>query len=277
MIETNHRNNENIGDTNKKTLRLNRIIFKLKKDKIITINELAKFCGVTKMTIYRDVMLLNERNIVTVINGVVMYNKYCDKQQTYQKNEVTYDLPTEIHRNVDEKIRIVNKAIELIEEGDNIYIDSGSTMEYLSRNIPENKNLIVGCHAFYVLVNIQMKKGCDIIFPGGYFHEETLVFECEESINLLRKNRFNKAFFAAGGVSEQLGVTCSNPYVVNIKKAIIASSHTKILLVDSSKFGNVQNVYFADIDEFDIIITDSKISSEFQNIFKEKGIKLYIV
>jgi DeoR family transcriptional regulator, deoxyribose operon repressor len=267
---------EDLWKPSKQNLRIREILFKLKSEKIVTVKDLAEAFNVTKMTIYRDVNTLQQNGLVTFINGVLVYNERAEERENQGRTDITYDLPTEIHRNTEEKKRIVRRAVELLEDEDTIYIDSGSTMELLSREIPENRDLVVGCHAFYVLVNIQMKKGCDIIFPGGYFHPDTFVFESEESVQFIKKNRINKAFFAAGGVNAELGVTCANPFVVNIKRAILETSHTKILLVDSSKFNTVKKVYYADLNEFDAVITDGAIPSEYRKLIEEAGLELYI-
>jgi len=270
-----------LWDPNKKNLRINKIVETLYQEKIVKIKDLADRLDVTKMTIYRDLKSLQDRSIATVTNGVVYLADTEDdgkepKKVQDEKNESVYDLPTEMNRHSDEKKRIAQRAVELIDHGDSIYLDSGSTMEYVSRVIPEHKDIVVGCHAFYVLLNIRKKADCGIIFSGGYFHEDTLVFESEETINLINRIRINKAFFTAGGVSHQLGVTCSNPFVLNIKRAVINSSHEKILLIDSSKFDRVKKVYFAELEEFDTVITDQHIPEKYRNIIEELGIKLII-
>ena len=264
-------------EPNKKNLRINRILDKLKAEKVVTIKDLSDSFEVTKMTIYRDINILQDMQIAMVTNGVVIFNETETRGKEQDRKDISYDLPTEIHRNVEAKKRIAQKAAELIEPEDIIYIDSGSTMEYLSRVIPEDMNIVVGCHAFYVLMNIQMKKKCDIIFSGGSFHKDTQVFESEETVNMLHRIRINKAFFAAGGVSARLGVTYSNPFVLNIKRAVLESSKEKILLVDSSKFEAVKKVYYANLKEFDLIITDDKISEVYRMIIEKLGIRLCIV
>ena len=219
----------------------------------------------------RQEEVMTEANVAVVISNELLYEG--DK---VERKDITYDLPTEIQRNIEIKKRIAKKAIELIDPEDIIFIDSGSTMEFLSREIPENKDLVVVCHAFYVLINTQMKKGCGIIFPGGHFHEDSLVFESDEGVELLKRIRINKAFFAAGGIDSQLGVTCANPFLFNTKRAVINSSYKKILVADSTKFNMVKKVYYADLKEFDAIVTDSNISKKYLDLCKDYSIDVYL-
>jgi DeoR family deoxyribose operon repressor len=103
------------------------------------------------------------------------------------------------------------------------------------------------------------------------------MFESPEGIEVIKRIRANKAFISAAGVSKKLGVTCATSYEKETKQAVIESSDTKILLVDSSKFGKVKISHFTDLNNFDIIITDTGISKECEEVIKNIGVKLYIV
>jgi DeoR family deoxyribose operon repressor len=133
------------------------------------------------------------------------------------------------------------------------------------------------CFALNILVEIYRKKNCNPIFSGGYFHENTLMFESQEGLSLIRRTRADKAFISAAGVHAELGVTCANPYEIETKKSVLGSSKTKILLTDSSKFGKTKIAYFADLNEFDMVITDSEITDEYREAIKGLGIGLVIV
>jgi DeoR family deoxyribose operon repressor len=103
------------------------------------------------------------------------------------------------------------------------------------------------------------------------------MFESPEGINLISRTRSDKAFVSAAGVHAELGVTCANPYELETKKAILSSSKTKILLVDSSKFGKTKIAYFADLRDFDMVITDTEIPTEYSTIIKNLDITLITV
>ena len=178
---------------------------------------------------------------------------------------------------LEEKIKISRKAASLVEPNDIIVIDTGSTTENLPKFILENISLTVICYTLNNLFNIYENENWKLVFPGGYFHNNTLMFESPEGIEVIKRIRANKAFISAAGVSEKLGVTCVTSYEKETKQAVIESSDTKILLVDSSKFGKIKISHFAELTDFDIVITDSGISKECEEIIKNIGVKLYIV
>jgi len=103
------------------------------------------------------------------------------------------------------------------------------------------------------------------------------VFESPEAVEMIGRFRANKAFISASGVSERLGVTCTNTYEIEVKKASIRSSLGRILLVDSSKFGTIQAAYFADLREFTSVITDAGIPEDYAEHIRGLGIDLHIV
>jgi DeoR family deoxyribose operon repressor len=103
------------------------------------------------------------------------------------------------------------------------------------------------------------------------------MFESEEGASLIKKTKINKAFMAARGVTDAVGITTAEPYEINVKRAALSVSEQKILLVDSSKFGKAWYAKYADLTEMDIIITDSDIKEEYEKMILDKGIKLIVV
>ena len=256
-----------------KNYRSHYIINKLSVDGFVNIKDLAEKLEVTEMTIRRDLRELSKENIVTLISGGAVLKR----NSPIDTDEEKYLIQTAESLMLEEKIKISRKAASLVDPNDVIIIDTGSTTENLPKFIPENIPLTVVCYALNILFNVYENKNWKLVFPGGYFHDNTLMFESPEGIEVIKRIRANKAFVSAAGVSEKLGVTCATDYEKETKKAIIESSNTKILLVDSSKFGKIKISHFADLTDFDIVITDSGISKECEEIIKNIGVKLYIV
>lgn len=73
-----------------------------------------------------------------------------------------------------------------------------------------------------------------------------------------------------------MGVTSSNPFEQKIKQTAMEASLRKFLLLDSSKFGVVQTSYFADITDFDAIVTDDGIPESYVQLIQEAGIELHV-
>ncbi|GAB4112949.1 MAG: hypothetical protein Kow00103_03710 [Candidatus Caldatribacteriota bacterium] len=225
------------------------------------------------MTIRRDLKGLARENLINIVPGGAVLKK----SFSFNINEEKYLIKTAESLRLEEKIKISRKAASLVKPNEVIIIDTGSTTENLPKFIPQNMPLTIVCYALNILFNVYENRNWKLIFPGGYFHDDTLMFERPEGVEMIKKIRANRAFISAAGVSERLGITCATNYEKETKKAVINSSEKKILLVDSSKFGKVKISHFANLTDFDIIITDEGIPADFVEIIKKVGIKLYIV
>ncbi len=257
--------------TARKRERITTIINTLLLENAASIQELAKRLSVSEMTVRRDLNILAKDNIVRLMHGAAVLNPGSrpDRRQ--------YAITQQEALNAEEKMLIGQKAASILEQNDIIIIDSGSTTDYLAKAIPYDMPLTVLCFALNILIEIHRKKGCSLTFAGGIFHKNTLMFESPEGVELIRRYRATKAFLSASGIMSRLGVTCSTQYEIESKKASMNSALSKILLADSSKFGRILSAYFADLKDFDTIITDSGIPEEYRKIIDNLGIDLIIV
>jgi DeoR family transcriptional regulator, deoxyribose operon repressor len=234
-----------------------------------SIHELAASLGVSEMTIRRDLELLAEGNRVRLVHaGAVPVGGAAGSGYSL----IDGSLP-----GAEERMRIGQKAASLIEPGDVVIIDSGSTTEWLARSIPGDMPVTILCFALNTLLAARPGPAHAVVFPGGSFNDRTLVFESPEGAGLVRRFRATKAFLSAAGVHERLGATCLSPEEAELKKAAIACAQHRILLADSRKLGVVKPSWFADLSAFDAIITDPGVSLGFLEALRQLGISLHVV
>jgi DeoR family deoxyribose operon repressor len=254
-----------------KNERIKRIINLLRQKNAVTIKELTRVLDVSEMTVRRDLGLLDADEVIEIIPGGAILKLHDEPDGG------KYLIEHEETRRTREKVRIGKKAASMIVPHDTIIIDVGSTTEYIAKFIREDVPVTILCYSLNILVDIYRKKRCNPIFAGGYFHENTLMFESQEGTALISKTRADKSFISAAGFHETLGVTCPHHYEVETKKAVISSSNTRILVLDSSKFGKAKAAHFADMKDFHIIITDNELSEDYRRIIREADIELILV
>ena len=260
----------------KKTDRYERLIRHLKENNnFSTVKDISASLGVSTMTVYRDVEELCQKEVLNqVYGGVILNQDYIDDVSSFVD---FYSVKKSEEVNADKKERIARKAISLLEAEDVILIDSGSTTERFARMLPTSIPLTILCHATNILNAIQQKPNCRIFLAGGFYHPSTQCFESNEGLALIRRVRTSKAFISASGVSEKLGATCYHMFESETKRAIMETSNQKILLADSSKFGKITNSFFANLRDFDVIITDTSISQYYKDYLIDSGKIIYIV
>ena len=249
----------------KQRYRLQQINGILDERAFIAIRELTEVLQVSEMTIRRDFGQYGPAENLSLVNGVILRNP---------GGEDAYELSVAGSRRGNEKEAIGRLAAGMIRPGDVIALDIGSTTEQIARHLTAEMDVTVLCYSYNILSRLRHNQLSKIIFGGGVFHEDLQTFVSEEAVRLIRKYRINKAFISAAGVSGSLGITCASTYEVALKRAVIESAAQRILVFDSSKHDQVKPAYFADLEQFQTIITDSQISEEAELCYKEKNISI---
>ncbi len=251
--------------------RIDQVLGALAGGRTVSIQDLSRRLSVSEMTIRRDLALLASQNKVTLVRaGAVLRTGSPDAPVP------GFSLAVGQETRAEEKARIGAKAAALVQPGDVVIIDSGSTTEHLARSLPPDARLTVICFAMNILLAVGNRRNCTVVFAGGTLRSDTLVCESAEGVELVRRHRANKAFVSAGGVSESLGVTCADAAEAELKEAAMQSAQSRILLVDSSKLGRVTPAWFAALKDFDAIVTDSGIPLEYVEIARSLGIALHV-
>lgn len=248
--------------------RLEQINHILEEKAYIPIKDLSEELQVSEMTIRRDFSQFSYTENLSLVNGVILRGALGDE------NTDVYELSVAGSKREREKEAIGKLAASMIQPGDVIALDVGTTTEQIAKYLSPDMDITVICYSFNILSWLRHNQLSKIIFGGGIFHEDSQTFVGEEAVRLIKKYRINKAFISAAGVSDNLGITCMSSYEVSLKKAVIESSAEKILVFDSSKHNQVKPAYFADLDTFQTIITDSQISDEAETCYRKRKIKI---
>lgn len=256
----------------KRSARLNRVSQLLIVRNGISVRELSEILEVSEITVRRDLKCLEEQGKVTLINGVAIAPPSSGNTNVLPE----YNLEYEYLHFSDQKSRIAKKAAALISPNDVIAIDTGSTCAYLSHCLPNDYHLTVLTYCMNTLLQLSQHHNYDVICAGGYLYPNTRMFYSPEGIRLINRTCVNKAFISASGISGKLNVTCVAPHEMNAKTALMESSQTKILLLDSSKFNRICPTTFAYLSDFDTIITDDGLSVDWKEHIEELGINLIL-
>lgn len=255
-----------------KTERLNRIFDMVKRENGVPIQVLARHLDVSHMTIRRDLQRLVDDNLVKLIHGGVILNP----ELKDERGDYTYSLNVAGSVHAEEKRRIGALAASLVEADDTLIIDSGSTTEYLAKSLPPDREMTVITYALNIVTEIASLENIKLVCPGGIFHSNLLMFESQEGRELIKRHRATKAFISAAGIHNEFGATCSNSYERDTKRSAIESSVKRILVADSSKFGAIRSDYFANLDAFDLVVTDDGLGFSFKKYFQDLDIEVLL-
>jgi DeoR family deoxyribose operon repressor len=108
------------------------------------------------------------------------------------------------------------------------------------------------------------------------FHRKNQVFEHRDEAGILDSLRLTWALISAAGVSDTLGVTCFNFHEVEVKQKVLRQARRSMLLADHSKFDAVRSAHFADLAQFQLVVSDKKLPRHYRELIHAQGAQLVI-
>lgn len=226
---------------------------------VISISDFMTEFAVSVETVRRDLSILEKQGKIEKVYGGAKLKRSMLSEPAMQERMLG---------KLKEKDLIGKKCSELIDDGDCIFIDSGSTTYHISKHIENKKNLTIITNSIAV-VNELINTDFEIIIIGGKIrHEERSVVTFDYIFNFSELN-IQKSFVCAGGITAENGISDFNMEEVVTRKKIIERSKTVYVAADSSKFGRDVMISIAPLDKIDFIITDSSLSKNLINSFKK--------
>jgi DeoR family fructose operon transcriptional repressor len=241
--------------------RRRRILDVVNSGKAVTVEELSQMLDVSPSTVRRDLRFLESRGLVFRTHGGAMSPIVTNYEPTLAEKE---------NAMVDEKRAIGRYAASLVEEGDTVIIDAGTTTIEIIRHLQVNKAVIV-TNFLRVANELSYKADIEVIFTGGNFRFSTQAMVGPVAENFLEHIKADKAFIGTNGITIE-GFSTPNILEAKTKRAMVQSAEKVFVVSDSSKFGKESFVRFADLDEVDRIITDWHLEEDERHQFEDLGV-----
>lgn len=239
----------------------------VRKKGVVKVNELSELFGVSVLTIRRDLDMLEEQGLLERSHGGAVLRQSMSVEPLFAQKEQRYRL---------QKQAIASAVSELIEDGDMVLINSGSTTLEVIR-ILAKKNVTI------ITNNIgaaQVADQCDldIIFLGGAYRCQSHSVTGDLGLLALERVYANKAIIGVDGFSIKYGLTTPIMQEANITRAMIDKTIGSVMVVaDSTKMGVVSNFKTVSVDRIDFLVTDEGSRDFLTDVELEKsGIKLII-
>lgn len=238
------------------------MILEILKDKgIVKINELVKLTDTSESTIRRDLTYLETIHELKRIHGGATLLKGRFKEPTYKEKQI---------QNINEKSKIAKYAASLINEGDCIYMDAGTTTFEMIQYM-DQKDIVVVTNGLKH-IDALVEKDINSYILGGKVKARTKAIIGTDALKNLEKFRFDKCFIGTNAIHLEYGFTTPDSEEAILKENAIALSKEAYVLADESKFGEVAFVKISDLNKAEII-TNSKIE-DYERYAKKTRIKV---
>ncbi len=230
--------------------RIQEIIKILEREDRVLINDLCETFNTTPVTIRKDLDLLEKQGVLKRTHGGAILHKPLFRGLALNEKEKL---------NSDEKERIAEEAAKMINEGDVIIIDSGSTTTFLARKMKGMKGVTVITNAVNIALELA-DSDLEVILTGGALQKNSSTLVGPLADEMLKKISADKLFHGVDGVDYDLGLTTPDIIEANTSRVMMERAGENILLVDSSKFGRRSLGVICQIKDIDKIITTRKMS-----------------
>ncbi|MBQ9359062.1 MAG: DeoR/GlpR transcriptional regulator [Abditibacteriota bacterium] len=240
----------------------------LKEHGVIKVVDLVPRFSNSVMTLRRDLDELEERGLVTRVHGGAVLSKE-NNDNLYQPS-----FQRRMDEHLKEKRLIGQKAAQLVQPGDIIILDAGSTpyvmMDYLKSEMPFaliTPGLLTATRALEF-------KQANIINIGGEIHKSSYSSVGINAIKNIEQYHAHKAFISTKAFNLPLGCYEADMQLIEIKRSIVRSAEQVILLADHTKFNSISLSPSVAVSEIDTIITNENANPEVINELERRNINI---
>lgn len=230
-----------------------------------SIDTLCSLFKVSKNTIRRDISELEKKGIAKKVYGGITINTDNKSTIPFEQREIEH---------IKEKQHIAELASTLVEDGDIVFIDSGTTTFHMLPYLNDKIDLTIVTNNLNIIMKALPYSNLSIVSTGGSVYRKTNSLIGIESVNFLKNYNISKAFMATTGVSISKGITNSFSFEYEIKKAVVENSSEVIILADHSKLDEVSLKTYCSLDSIDCLVTDKLPSKDYIDFFKTHNVNL---
>ncbi len=215
-----------------KNLRTIQILDYINEKNICTIQQLMGQFNISHATIHRDISDLEEKGLIRRVRGGVA-------ALTPEEPTIFSRYQDRLNRNSDAKQEVARKALSLVEDGDIIFLDSSTTVYYLSKELQKTNfsNLTIVSNSLLVIQEFSLfPTNYFLVALGGNYDLQLNAFLGQTTMNDLEKLKFDKAFVSSLGITKD-GISSRHENHSYFLKRVLEIAAQSYLLLTADKFG----------------------------------------
>ena len=214
----------------------------------VSVSRLAAQYDVTPETVRRDLVELDARGAIRRMHGGAL---------SIERLQVEPAVAERTSRLTAQKQRIARLAVEYLPDDDGtVIVDAGTTTGALADPFPAGRRLTVVTDDLPLAMRLAPLPATTVIVVGGRVRARTLATVGDFAVSMVNELRADVAFIATNGLTER-GCSTPDPAEAAVKRAMVRAADRVVLLADHSKFGHEHFVRFAELDDLDVVVTDT--------------------
>ncbi|HET9033538.1 MAG TPA: DeoR/GlpR family DNA-binding transcription regulator [Dokdonella sp.] len=253
-------------DTSQRRLQIRELVH---QQGSVQVAALAHRFGVSLQTVRKDLRYLAACGIMTRAYGGAIDNNAIGGTLS----EPAYESKRVIH--LEDKRRIGKRAAQLVESGNTIVIDSGTTGIQLAEALP-NIDITVVTNDFGVLSALAPKPNIHIIVLGGELRRKNMAFYGGLTVDALDAIQVDKLFLGVDGFDLERGITTHYEPEAVLNRKMVEAARKVIAITDSSKFGKVCLHRIVPITSLNTLISDAETPDDVRQASRHLGFELLL-
>ncbi len=231
--------------------RRNEILSLLRDHDKLRVADLASRLGVSQGTIRNDLNYLAENGLVKRRHGVT----------TLAMSRAIADngFAERARANVTSKRLIARRAADIVKDGDAIFLDDSTTAYAMIPYLHDRRDLTIVTNGIEAALAAAQIPGATVMLLGGIVRAKTVSVFGHLSSAALDGLHIKRAFVSCSGLTARTGFTEGDMEIAQLKAKVVQIAEQTIALVESSKFGVVQIISFAQVSEVAQILTDPDV------------------
>ena len=243
------------------------ILERVRSRSLVKPAELAEELDVSVETIRRDLVALEEDGLVRRVYGGVTRTPARAFEPAFEERRV---------RHLECKIAIGRLAATLMEPGDTVILDIGTSVAELAGQLPLAHRGIVLTNSLLVANALAGREGLEVITSGGRVRAGDLACFGPVSESFFRDYFADKAFMGSGGVDARMGLTDYYPDEIASRRVILQHAAQRYVLADFSKLGQVAFGKVCDLGALSAVITDERADDAQVARLEEAGLTVMV-
>lgn len=235
------------------------------RQEFVNFEDLCKEISASKSSVRRDLMVLEQKNVLRRVHGGAMSLQTRDESMDFSHLSVSFQ---------NEKARIGLRAAEMIEDGQTVILSGGSTVVEVARRL-NGKSVHIVTNSIPVAQIFWDSKQVEVTLTGGYLFPRLGVQLGPICEKMLSGVSADVLVLGIRGITAA-GISDSNSLIVESIRAMIRAAQRVIVVADHSKFGRSALVPITPLSDVDEVVSDSGLSLEFQQMLREQGVSCVI-
>jgi DeoR family glycerol-3-phosphate regulon repressor len=231
------------------------------------LDEMVTHFDVTPQTLRRDLALMARAGLVARFHGGARVPVSTTENLAYRQRQ---------HLNEAAKLRIARAVARDVPEGSSLFLNIGTTMEAVARELTHRRGLRIITNNLHVASILADHGGHEVIVVGGLVRSRDRGIVGEAAVDFIRPFRVDIGLIGISGIEPDGTLRDYDYREVKVARAILESSRQVWLAVDHSKFNRPAMVQLAELSEIDALFTDAVPPPPFRSLLNDAGVELIV-